>query len=573
MSAFATEPVVVDIDMATVDGVLERVRGSLGNDDHACLQSVVHTLVDLMRIVRERGTTIHRLRRLFGLAVSEKTKDVFKSDPATTTTDPAPATDGAPTDEDATTTPDDAGTDPAISNALATSPTKEPTKGHGRVPESKYVHAERSAVAHPTLHVGDVCPCCAHGKLFDLVEPATTLRVFGQSPLVARAWELARLRCSGCGNIFTAPEPEAAKGPKYDASAVAMMALLRYGAGMPLHRLHRLQADLGTPVPASTQWEVVRDHVSAVAPAWLALCFLAAQGKVLHNDDTNVRILSLMGKRRAELAAAGALTRPDRTGLFTTGIVARTDAGPIALFFSGRQHAGENLGDLLDARDKALPPPIQMADGLDRNLPSEHTTIESNCLAHGRRHVVDEADNFPSECRHVLTELAKVFKHESDCVKEDLSAAERLAFHQSHSGPIMAALEKWIRAEMDERRVEPNSGLGQAFNYLLKRWDKLTLFLRVEGAPLENNAVERILKAPIRHRNASLFYRNERGARVGDIFMALIHTAQLHGVNPFEYLVALLREEHAVAASPGEWLPWNFKATMGRSARCADVNM
>lgn len=563
MSAFATEPVVVDIDMAIIDGVLERVRGALGDDDHACLQSVVHTLADLMRLVRERGTTIQRLRRLFGLAVSEKTIDVVGHD-ATTATPDASAADG-------TTTSSDGATDTATSNEPAAPPAKKPPKGHGRTPGSEYVNAERSAALHPTLHVGDICPGCARGKLYGLADPATTLRVFGQSPLVARAWELARLRCSGCGNVFTAPEPEEAKGPKYDASAVAMMALLRYSAGMPLHRLDRLQDDLGTPVPASTQWEVVRDHLPAVEPAWLALCFLAAQGNVLHNDDTNVRILSLMGKRRAELLAAGALPRPDRTGLFTTAIVATTDAGPIALFFSGRQHAGENLGDLLDGRDRELPPPIQMADGLDRNVPSEHTTIESNCLAHGRRHVVDEANNFPSECRHVLTELAEVFKHEAFCVKEGLSVDERLAFHQAKSAPITSALEKWMKAELDERRVEPNSGLGQAFHYLLKRWDKLTLFLRVPGAPIENNAVERILKAAIRHRNNSLFYKTERGARVGDLFMSLIHTAQLHGENPFEYLVALLRHEHEVAAAPGEWLPWNFRTALAAAARNVHV--
>ncbi len=82
------------------------------------------------------------------------------------------------------------------------------------------------------------------------------------------------------------------------------------------------------------------------------------------------------------------------------------------------------------------------------------------------------------------------------------------------------------------------------------------------SAPLENNLCERILKMAIRHRNNSLFYRSQRGARVGDIFMALIHTAELHGENPFEYLVALLRHPHDVAAVPGAWLPWNYRSTL-----------
>jgi hypothetical protein len=78
----------------------------------------------------------------------------------------------------------------------------------------------------------------------------------------------------------------------------------------------------------------------------------------------------------------------------------------------------------------------------------------------------------------------------------------------------MTELEEWLHAQFDEKRVEPNFGLGEAISYLLKRWDKLTLFLRVPNAPLENNICERALKMAIRHRNNSLFYRTLRGARV-----------------------------------------------------------
>jgi len=142
---------------------------------------------------------------------------------------------------------------------------------------------------------------------------------------------------------------------------------------------------------------------------------------VLHNDDTTVRILALMGKRREALLAADALPDPDRTGLFTTATVSLTNEGPIALFNSGRKHAGENFTTLLARRDPAAPPPIHMCDGLDRNRPSGHTVLECNCLAHGRRQVVDEIANFPEECRHLLEELGKVFKHNDDCRQQKLS--------------------------------------------------------------------------------------------------------------------------------------------------------
>src|SRR5690606_3505923 len=123
-------------------------------------------------------------------------------------------------------------------------------------------------------------------------------------------------------------------------------------------------------------------------------------------------------------------------------------------------------------------------------------------------------------------------------------------------------LEERLTAELAEKRVEPNSGLGKAYNYMLKRWSKLTLFLRKPGAPLDNNLCERTLKMAIRHRRNSLFYRSERGAQIGDMFMSLIYTAELRGENPFEYLTALLRNYKAAAERPADWLPWTYRGTL-----------
>jgi hypothetical protein len=545
----------------------------------------------MRRRLQERSATLTRLRRLFGIHTTEKLSAVFPGAPRPANDETPPPTvaerddlgdaerddgrdardrvdDGCATGDGRGSTPDpEAPAGRADAETGAGAPRTR--KGHGRIGAAAYPHAPCTRVAHDRAHVGDTCSECSHGRLYQLPTPERIVRITGQPPLVARTWELDRLRCSGCGGVFTAPAPSEARGSKYDERAAAMMALLRYRVGTPLHRLDRLQRNLETPVPASTQWEVVRDHADAVVPVHDELCRHAASGRVLHNDDTSVRILDLMGKRRAELVAQGELPDPDRTGLFTTGIVSITPEGPIALFCSGRKHGGENFTSLLAARDPDLPPPIHMCDGLDRNRPHGHVVIENNCLAHGRRHIVDEVSNFPVECRHVLEAIAKVFKIDEQCKEQALSDAERLAVHQRDSAPMMAELQRWMLAEFDEKRVEPNSGLGDAFQYLLKRWDKLTLFLRVPGAPLDNNTCERALKMAIRHRNNSLFYRSQRGARVGDIYMALIYTAELHDENPFEYLVALLTRPAEVAADPSAWLPWTFRATLAHASPAA----
>lgn len=555
----------VSLAVAALEELLARIEPLIPKADHECLKGIVATLLAVTRLVRAHGATIARLRRMLGVTSSEKTANVVGANGRA-----AKASDGEPpasgqgepvADEPAS---GKSTSDPANDTGGAAERGNKPRrKGHGRISGSDY-DATSTAVPHPTLCTGQQCPACAQGTLYELKEPASTVRIFGRAPLVALRWDCECLRCSACGRVHTAPLPEQARGPKYSESAASIMIVFRYGMGVPLYRLETMQRFLGVPVPASTQWEIARDHEQDVLPVYQVLVALAANAPLLQNDDTYVRILALMGKRRDKLLAAGGLELPDRTGLFTTGIVARTDAGPIALFASGRQHAGENFADLLDLRDPALPPPIQMCDGLDRNRPDGHAVVLANCLAHARRHVVDEVANHPELCAHLLDEVGKVFAHDATCRKDGLSGEARLAFHQRASGPVMAGLRTWIEQLFADKRVEPNSGLGGALRYLLERWGPLTLFLRVAGAPLDNNMSERCLKNAIRQRRASLFYRSMNGARVADIYTALIVTTQLHGGDPFRYLTALFTNYKAVAAAPADWLPWNYEHALAR---------
>jgi transposase len=562
----------IEIDMGELAPLLERARAALSPSDVSLMAASHEMLLQSVRFLRERGATIARMRRLFGMSSSEKMDAVFGSTSAASTDAAAchSVDGGAPAAAGDTVEPRDAGGAPGEGNAESDGGggDKRRAKGHGRIPASAYPNAHVIPVGHEALHAGDVCPDCSCGKLHPLPEPARIVRIVGQAPLAAVCHDCERLRCGGCGKMFTARAPLEAQGPKYSDSAAAMIALLHYGTGMPFNRLAHLQGNVQTPVPATTQWQVVRDHADALRPVFDALKDRAADAEVLHNDDTYVRILDLMGKRRAQRLEAGELDAPDRTGLFTTGVVAKAEQGPIALFFTGRQHAGENLEDLLDQRDTAMGAPILMCDGLSRNKPEHHAVVLSNCVSHGRRHVVDEANNFPTECRHVLEQLAIVFRNEASTKKLGLTPAKRLELHQRESGPVMDALKKWLDEQIEHKRVEPNSGLGQAYRYLLARWDPLTLFLRVPGAPIDNNLCERVLKMAIRLRNASLFYKSLRGANVGDIYMSLIFTAELNGENSFEYLLALIEHESELEDNPAAWLPWTFRATLAaRPAR------
>jgi transposase len=248
-----------------------------------------------------------------------------------------------------------------------------------------------------------------------------------------------------------------------------------------------------------------------------------------------------------------------RKGMFSSGIVSTLADRKIALFFTGRKHAGENLGDILAKRKPGMKKPIQMCDALSRNSSDEFNTLLANCLAHGRRNFVDIAWNFPEECTHVLEELKKVYINDARAKQQNLTADERLAFHQKNSKPVMDDLKEWFESQLEDKKVEPNSGLGKAINYMRKHWNELTLFLREPRAPLDNNLCERVLKKAILHRKNSLFYKTQHGAYVGDLFMSLIHTCNLCHVNPFDYLTQLQKHSSLLFKNPGQWMPWNYK--------------
>jgi hypothetical protein len=343
-----------------------------------------------------------------------------------------------------------------------------------------------------------------------------------------------------------------------------MIALLKYGTGVPWNRSAGLQGSLGVPLPASTQWDIVHASARQIEGVFDELIRQAAQGEVLHNDDTSMTVLELTPKRRSELFAETGSSEhdPQRTGVFTSGIVSTREGRKIALFFTGCKHAGENLAQVLARRAGELSPPMQMCDALSRNLPEPLQVILANCLVHGRRQFVGVAENFPEECRYVLETLREVYKNDAVARQQQMSPAERLHFHQAHSGKLMDDLKAWFIEQFEQRRVEPNSGLGKAISYMHNHWDPLTRFLREPGAPLDNNLCERALKKAILHRKNALFYKTRNGAHVGDLFMSFIHTCQLNDADPFDYLTQLQRHARQLIEAPGRWMPWNYTAAL-----------
>lgn len=356
--------------------------------------------------------------------------------------------------------------------------------GHGRASHRRYTGARRIPVPHPPHKPGDPCPDCGLGELRRQKEPATTVTLRAQPPVAALIHEIERLRGDTCGTVFAAPIPAEAAEERFDPTVGVMVGLLRYGSGMPFHRLERLQRSVGVPLPASVQWEQALRVARCLEPVVEHLLQLGAQAAAFYNDDTEMRIAGVRQQIQAE-------DKPKRTGIFTTGIVCEGLQGEegrsIRILRTGRHHAGENLSRVLDRRQKDRPPPLQMCDALERNEPREHPTELCHCTVHARRQFVDIHASFREECRTVVESMGQVYRVDAECRKETLGPEERLRRHQAQSGPVMETLRQELQEARDRKKIEPNSALGGAVAYVLDRWSTLTMFLKVPGAPLDNN--------------------------------------------------------------------------------------
>jgi transposase len=573
----------VELSVDALIGIVELTKAVLTAAQYALLMAAIHKLALVANLLQDATASIRRMRRLFANGWDESASKLFGTTKkgGKEVTDEAVA--AAPVDGGDQGS--EAGKDEASAAAAAPSGGQKPIawrrkRKKGQKPKGKYaaedyVGGERVPIPSPLL-AGDAvheCPACLakskfyHSKI--VLHPYLT----GSPAVQATVFEREQARCASCEAVFTAPTPPEVGEEKYAKSVAATLGIEHYESGVPFHTIEQRQMDHGVPLPAGTQFGLLKDATAVYQHVLRVLRKRAADGHTLWSDDTNMKILRLTVPQRA--AALELFDKekdaPNRTGIFTTAIQSQCDEGFVALLITGANHAGENLAELLTERDADLPPPLLMTDGAQRNIPKipglpalqeRLKVIESQCNAHARRGFTDLIDSHKDEVETYVNLIGKVYAVDDRAKELGLSPAERLKLHRAESAPIMKELKEWL--DQQKLRHEPNSVLGRAIKYVLDRWERLTRFLHTENAPVDNNASERLVKAQIRLRKRSMFYMTLDGAGVGDAHLSLIQTCKLNGVRAYPYLLALLENEAAVIARPWEWLPWNYQRALER---------
>jgi len=549
------DPQPIEIDETQVEQLIRKAQqGTLEATEQQRLVPLLKTLLWLQHAVLETRISLSKLRRiLFGKKTEKRARKPKDPDGGDEGGGKGPGEGSGSNEPPGDKTEPSSGTPPGEQSEASNT---AQSRGHGRRSAADYPGAQIISCPHGEHRRGDRCPLCDRGRLYPS-RPLVRLRFDGQPLAKVTRYELEQLRCGACGALFAAHPPPEAGSKTYAVSLKVNLAVAHYHLGLPFKRIESFQQLLGMPLPDATQWELVEQVADSSYPVYEHLKHLGAQQPLVYQDDTGARILSLIQENQAD-------PPPQRKGMYTTALQFEGEHS-ICLYITGRCHAGENLDAILAHRDPDLPPIQWMSDGLAANTPSQHKdrALDLSCLVHGRRQFVDIDAFFPNECTRVIDAIAEIYKHEAHCKEQQLSPAGRLAYHQAHSAQVMEELKAWMERQFEDRQVEPNSRLGGAFDYLLKRWEALTRFLHIPGAPLDNNTAERALKMILRYRKNSLFYANEHGAYVGDVLTSLIETCRLAGVNPLDYLSALMENRSAVFRNPGAWLPWNYRDSLG----------
>jgi hypothetical protein len=513
----------------------------LDDEDYALLLKILNVVFWLQSKVAHYKISLSKLGSLFGVtkkSAQQQTTTAESGQEIDTKDAPAPTT---------------------SKSILSEKPDAKKPRANGRISAQDYKNKTRIEVNHDELCKGSDCPACKRGRLYP-AKRGIEIRLVGQNDQSVQCYELEKLRCHSCGEQFTASMPAAAPKAKTDAHFNAQVAVKKYYLGVPFYTQERYQAMVGTPISDSSLWlssEVVAD---CTYPILGQLEKRAVLGDLLHYDDTWHRILSRIQHLKDN-------PEEKRKGTYTTGVVANFEGHPIYLFYTGKQHAGENMNDLLAKRPKDLPPIKTMCDALAANLSHEFKTIVINCLSHGLRKFSDIESYFPDDCSIVLSALGDIYAN--DRATHEMDDKTRLAYHQAYSQPILETLHQTLQQKMDNHEIEPNSHLGSAVNYLLKHWQALTEFIRVEGAPLDNNICEQALKKMIKLRKTAMFFKTEHGAYVGSLLLSLIATCEANQVNPIDYLVACQQYKSQLFKEPHRFLPWNYTQVIDATRQAA----
>jgi len=459
-----------------------------------------------------------------------------------------------------------------------TEPDQEQKKKRGK---KEPLHTAQ-LVEHTLTDEQKNCDSC--GNKMHMQRTKTTSVVLAMPLFKTETHTADSCRCLTCDTQKTAEIPKYATESetigRYHVSAVATLAAYRYQYGIASYRLQKLSQNSGQRISDSTQWSLFAKAAVRLNSFFAFLQNTAANAPISQFDDTHNLVISTVKEieHKQEMALKeGQRLDNIRTGIHTTNITAVYPEGQVIIYHTGLHHAGESIQKLFSKRSVEAQVTL-MSDastantskikGTDLNFEmaycNSHAFRKFKEILKKEQEIAKQAGLMGYQGSELISFLLQKYRgiFENEKIAQKLSPQQRLDYHQKHSLLLLNQMKDRMEAELQAKRIEPNSDVGRSCAYFIKHFIQLSAFSRIKSAPICNNLCERMLKSIIRQRKNSLFYKNSIGAAVADMLTSILFTADANGLNTTEYLTHLLLFKEHWEKDSEAWLPWNYKDTI-----------
>ena len=387
-------------------------------------------------------------------------------------------------------------------------------RGHGRRKLPEQLRRER--VVHDLNDLEKLCPCCTapRVKISEEVserldyEPASLFVVEHVRPkYVCRA-------CAGQMAIAELPPEPIAKGIPA-AGLVAAVIVNKFVDHQPLHRQQQKFTREGLELHRSTLCDWLAQSAKLLERLYALMVASVLKSKVIHTDDTPVRLLGESGAQTGRLwVYVGDRQHPYTVFDATTN---HSRDGPVTFL---REFAGYLQADAFSGY----------------NCVFARGVTEVACWAHARRKFVEAESSHAALASEAIARIRALYEVEKRA--KELSSAERLALRQAESAPLLRSFGEWL--EQLRATVLPKSSLATAIGYALNQWQALNVYVTDGDLNIDNNAAENALRGTAVGRKNWLFYGSETGGHTAAILTSFTATCKRHGINPWLYLKDVL---------------------------------
>jgi transposase len=416
-----------------------------------------------------------------------------------------------------------------------TPPPRRDPHGRGPLP----AHLERRAVVHDLTEAEKLCPCCGQLRVCIGTTPPTEQLDLEPARFFVRRTIKKTYACQCCDvNVVPAAQRIQTAGPAQvgpiakglcGPGLLAHVITAKFADHTPVHRLAGQLARSGVEVARSTLGDWLAQAAELLFPLWLLLRQELLRSRVIHTDDTGVK-LRLPGETHAA-----------RSHLW----VYLGDADhPYALFDFTDDYTAEGPARILDVYAGYL-----QADALAQYEEVFGPTRARHCAcwAHARRRFVAALDAGAKQAERPLELIGQLYALEhrlppllppsQDPQKQaqrQQREEQRRQQRQQHARPVLDELKRWL--DEQQPKVLPRSLLGQAISYALNHWEALTRYLEQGYLSIDNNLSERTLRAVALGRNNWGAFGSETGGRTAAVLYSVVGTCKHLGIDPFAYL-------------------------------------